>query len=74
MINDAAGEFDIDTTLLLAEALFNKMFNCPNLPPDIIPFFPNYQQLKSPEDICPLDIDLEFASDTNLEVEEYHFA
>ena len=74
MINDAAGEFDIDTTLLLAEALFNKLFNCPNLPQDIISFFPNYRHPKLYAEMSPIGLDIEYSPDTNLDVAEYHFA
>ena len=74
MINDAAGAFNIDTTLLLAEALFNKMYNCPYLPEEIIQFFPNYKAQKLTQDNFPVDIDLEHNLDPNLDVAEYHFA
>ena len=70
MINDAAGAFDVNRTLLLAEALYTKMIKCPNLPTEITPFFPTYTRAKF-EDSCFINTD---HPDMNIEVEELHFA
>ena len=71
MINDAAGAFDVDRTLLLAETLYTKMIKCPNLPTEIIPFFPTYTKPKL-GDSCVINTD--YDPDMNFEVEECHFA
>ncbi|KAI6658013.1 TBC1 domain family member 15-like [Oopsacas minuta] len=74
MINDAAGAFDVDKTLILAEALFAKLINCPNLPEEIIPLFPTYKRQKSTK-YCPANVeDDTYCSETNLDVQELHFA
>lgn len=71
MINDAAGDFDVDRTLLLAEVLYTKMINCPNLPTEIIPFFPTYTKSRL-GDSCTINTD--YSPEMNFEVEEFHFA